>query len=398
MNTKVVRAIDAFLDANNKIETTPPEVAPYLEKKGILKNSKQRSGKELRVLLRNGQIPNAIQKGNRWVIRRSNFRSPVKIKDTDSNLTHANEVNSKPTVKHQDDTLNTTESFSWQWCQDNSDTILLSGLSILESSSAYSFDHNFTLAFGNYLISDQNENWSYIGESNNLANRIKQHGKLKTSTFYKNYINAKKDHPSLAQDIELHDFRVQYISTNIGRKELEEFGIVNLPSNLNRFQLGKRKSVKGDTNADIWKAIQNQTDQLLKDGTQVIVNLGIVPWNTANPPNRAGIYWIEHPEDGLIYIGESSNLFERYKAHSKTTYFSAFRRNTAEKLLGFTLKEKKGKRKYLSETEEATLDQFISECSIKILPVAFGRFELEEYLIALKKPLLNRKGNSSKLT
>lgn len=74
MNTKVVRAIDEYLDQKGLSETTPVEVASYLDRKGILKDSKDRPGKPLRDLLRKGEIPNAHQNGNRWVIRRSKLK------------------------------------------------------------------------------------------------------------------------------------------------------------------------------------------------------------------------------------------------------------------------------------------------------------------------------------
>jgi len=83
MNTKVVRAIDAYLDNKGLKETTPVDVGPYLEKRGILKDSSSRPGKPLRDLLRKGQIPNAYQNGNRWVIRRSNFKSQLKGSKTE---------------------------------------------------------------------------------------------------------------------------------------------------------------------------------------------------------------------------------------------------------------------------------------------------------------------------
>ncbi len=392
MNTKVVRAIDAFLDANNKTETTPTDVASYLDKKGILRDSIHRPGLPLRKLLRNGKIPNAHQNGNKWIILRSNFKPK-----TDIVYSHREETPvSSSTIQREilPDQIPTQNGIDWNWCQKHSDVILLSGLSELTSKSVNSFQDSFPLDIGNYLIRDSSEQWAYIGESNNLAKRLKQHSKAKTATFYKNYMKMKGGFSSLPQDLDLQDYRVQCVTTKIGRKELEEFGIVNLPCNLNKFQLEKREAVNRDIYSGIWKAIQNQAEPLLNEGIHVIESMETNRWEDATIPEQAGIYWIEHPDEGLIYIGESSNILKRYKAHSGKTYFSSFRRNTAENLLGFTLKEKNGKRRYLTVEEEVTLDNFIKECSLKILPVAFGRFEFEENLITKHRPLLNRKGNS----
>ena len=394
MNSKIVRAIDAFLDANNKQVTSPPEVAPYLEKIGVLRNSKARSGKELRVLLRNGQIPNAHQNGSKWVIQRSNFKAIRKVETIESKSTNSTHPTTKLNEIQVPESAPTSDKLSWDWCQDNSDSILLSGLSILTSSYPCTFDHHFPFDFGNYLISDINENWIYIGESNNLFKRLSQQANPKISTFFKNYEKVKIDHPTLPQDLDLNDFQVKHILCNLGRKELEEFGIVNNPCNLNKFQLGKREHLEGNAISNIWDNIQRHASIILEEGFQAISQIDFVPWNKASPKEKAGIYWIEHPEDGLIYIGESSNIAERYKAHSKTTYFSAFRRNAAENKLGFTLKKKKNKKRYLSPGEELFLDEYISQCLIKTLPVTFGRFELEQYLITLKQPTLNRKGKS----
>ena len=68
----IIQAIDEFLLKENKFTTTPVEVNPYLEMKGLLNDSSSRKGKPLRDLLRKGGISHAYQDGNRWVIPRSN--------------------------------------------------------------------------------------------------------------------------------------------------------------------------------------------------------------------------------------------------------------------------------------------------------------------------------------
>jgi hypothetical protein len=68
----IIEAIDRYLIRENKLEATPTELSPYLDKIGLLKDSELRKGKPLRDLLRKKQIPQAYQNGSRWIIPRSN--------------------------------------------------------------------------------------------------------------------------------------------------------------------------------------------------------------------------------------------------------------------------------------------------------------------------------------
>ena len=83
---------------------------------------------------------------------------------------------------------------------------------------------------------------------------------------------------------------------------------------------------------------------------------------------------------------------DRYKAHSERTYFSAFRRNLGENILGFQLKTNKGKKRYFSDAEEVKLNEYLKKLKIKTMPILIGRYELEEFLIQYYQPRLNRKG------
>lgn len=67
----IIKEIDIYLDVNMQLETTPAEVNSFLEKKGVLKDSKNRKGKPLRDILRKGLVPHAYQIGNRWFIPKS---------------------------------------------------------------------------------------------------------------------------------------------------------------------------------------------------------------------------------------------------------------------------------------------------------------------------------------
>jgi len=284
-------------------------------------------------------------------------------------------------------------TINWNFCQTNSDIILNTGVELLKESTKTTFDNKHSNKCGNYLISDKENKWKYIGEAKNISKRIKQHSKEKTSTFYKNYIKHNSNTQNIQNKLSINDFHIRSIQTNIGRKEIEEFGIVNIPANLNRFQKGKRNVYTGKININVWKEIQNNHEILLKQAKQKLLSLENNKWFDADIKSKAGIYWVEHPTKGLIYIGESSNIFDRYNTHSKTTYFSALRRHIGENILGFKLQTIKNKKRYFKDNEDSNITMFIQECSFKPFYVNFGRFELEEYLIKTYKPLLNRKDN-----
>ena len=282
-----------------------------------------------------------------------------------------------------------SEKLNWSYCQEISDVILADGINTLKIGNKFSFSEVQNKSYGNYLISHASKPY-YIGEAKNLKVRIKQHSRENTSTFYKNYLKQ----PQLDYSIlEIDDFNVQILETSIGRKEIEEFGIVNLPTNLNKFQKGKRKRFTGNTNQGIWDRIQDESEKLITEGEEDLLNIEPAPWYDAEVPNNAGIYYVENVKDGLIYIGESSNIYKRYVTHSGVTYFSVLRRHIGTDILGFELHVRKGKKRYFFDHEDDQINQYLQKCTIKAMAVNFGRFELEEFLIRKHRPLLNRKEN-----
>ncbi len=282
---------------------------------------------------------------------------------------------------------------NWKYCQNNSDLILATGLNLLINNPKASFEGSFDNEYGNYLISDKSNKWNYIGEAKSLSKRLKQHSKEKTSTFYKNYKKFENDFFNYPQRLNVNDFQIRTIRTNIGRKEIEEFGIVNIPAILNKFQKGKRNKYSGKIDLKIWNEIQTNFSSLIEQGEKELLKSKDYNWFSAQIPSNAGLYWVEHTSKGLIYIGESSNIFDRYDTHSGTTYFSALRRHIGENILEFYLQTRNGKKRYFSDIEDIRVTEFLKKCTIKPYAVNFGRYELEEYLIKKHKPLLNRKEN-----
>ena len=138
--------------------------------------------------------------------------------------------------------------------------------------------------------------------------------------------------------------------------------------------------------------MQNQKVELLKQGEEIVFNQNFTPWFDTKAKSNPGIYIVMN-EKQIIYIGESSDISERHSTHSNKTYFSALRRHVATTILGYDLKEKKGKKKYLTDKEDKEVTEFLRGTTATFNPVYFGRYELEGYLIKRYKPLLNLKDN-----
>lgn len=274
----------------------------------------------------------------------------------------------------------------WNSIQENAIQILSDGMHELLRQPYRRLDSQIEGIPGNYLIS-LNKKGLYVGESLDVSHRLRQQANLRISTFYKNYLRGKPTIPKA-----ISDFRVQVIQTNLGRKELEEFCIVNVPTLLNKFQLDKKtKLVLEDTR--VWNDVQSDYRSILNEGIQEILSLPKHGFALMDIPDKGGVYLIYYGDE-LIYVGETSCLSERVETHLSRTYFSAFRRNCGTVLLGFTLKMKNNKKRYFSDEEEIKLNRFLKECFIVPYPIAIGRGELEECLINRFSPILNKKGNS----
>jgi predicted GIY-YIG superfamily endonuclease len=284
------------------------------------------------------------------------------------------------------------KELTWLRVQKQADAFLASGVDQLLKSKALGFQEEFPKYPGNYLVSKNG--FTYIGESKDLAKRIKQHAKKNTSTFYKNYLKAAGVQHNSSHHIQIEDFKVQHVATNFGRKEIEEFGIVNIPANLNKFQLGKRHKYEGVIDTGLWGQTQSEAQNLLLQGEKLLHAVKPVKWFDAFPESEPGLYWVENEKDGLIYIGESSDLLSRWETHSGTTYFSALRRHIGENILGFELLTINGRKRYFTDKEDGEVTKYLKKSVIRIFPVRLGRYEMEEYLINKYRPLLNRKGNS----
>lgn len=276
----------------------------------------------------------------------------------------------------------------WQSCQTQSDQILSQGVYALRSAARSNPGRISNSQPGNYLVSLSDEPL-YVGEAKDLSARLKQQFTPKTSTFYKNY---QRSEPLPHSNI--HNFQVRFMETRLGRKEIEDFGIVNIPTRLNRFQLDKRERFPAAVDVFLWQEVQAHSEELLTEGERAFLMRPSHHMLDATPPNCAGLYAVWSSDDTQpVYIGESSDIGKRHRTHCQHTYFSALRRHVGTSILGFSLQAIKGKRRYFSEAEDRMVTDYLRSCMYSFLPVALGRLELEEHLIRKHQPLLNRKGN-----
>ena len=135
--------------------------------------------------------------------------------------------------------------------------------------------------------------------------------KRKNIYFLQKLWKLEKEFHNLPKGLKINDFDIRIILTSIGRKEIEEFGIVNIPANLNKFQKGKRQKYSGVIDQKIWYEVQSSFKLLLEQGEKKLLKQKEYKWFDAQVKSTAGLYWVEHSSKGLIYIGESSNIYDR---------------------------------------------------------------------------------------
>src|SRR5690606_26791050 len=97
---------------------------------------------------------------------------------------------------------------------------------------------------------------------------------------------------------------------------------------------------------------------LLKQGEEEVFKQTFSGWFDCNAKSTAGLYIVKD-KSKIIYIGESSDICERHTTHSSRTYFSALRRHVATDILGYELKEKNGKKKYLADIEDKRVTEYL---------------------------------------
>lgn len=102
---------------------------------------------------------------------------------------------------------------------------------------------------------------------------------------------------------------------------------------------------------------------------QIIPDQCWLPWAERKlVPKDPGIYIISK-NDEIIYIGETSNIYERLTHHKNGN--------------GSALKDK------IQDYTNCNPDKYLQDCKIKFLPITLGRIEIERYLINKYNPVFN---------
>jgi predicted GIY-YIG superfamily endonuclease len=274
----------------------------------------------------------------------------------------------------------------WAYIQAASDDVLYDGFEALKTRPFLKAAAAQDEAPCNYLISLKGEA-RYIGEGQNAQARLRQQFREGSSTFYKTYLKktAGSEHAAIS------DFDVQVMASRLGRKEMEEFGIVHLVDRLNKFQLDKRARLEAsEESKGLWDIVQAQHERLLGEGVAAVLESAWTPWFDCAPRSGPGVYLVRH-KGRLIYAGESPDLSARHETHSDDTYFSGLRRHIGVELLDCELQDIGGRKRYFTDDQDWKVTRFLTDCEAVFCPVSFGRYELEDRLIGTQDPVLNRK-------
>lgn len=271
----------------------------------------------------------------------------------------------------------------WAFLQAASDDVLCDGFEALKARPFLKAASAQDEGPCNYLISLDGEA-RYIGEGQNGQARLRQQFREGSSTFYKSYLKKTEGRRHAA----ISDFDAQVMPSRLGRKELEEFGIVHLVERLGKFQR-ERREASAETKG-LWDIAQAQHERLLSEGVEAVLVQACRGWFDCAPPSRPGVYVVTH-KGKAIYVGETSDLCARHETHSEDTYFSALRRHVGVELLGCELQDVGGRKRYFTDDQDWKVTRFLTDCEAAFVPVAFGRYELECRLIQDLSPVLNRK-------
>ncbi|MBK6733130.1 MAG: hypothetical protein IPG61_03420 [bacterium] len=199
-------------------------------------------------------------------------------------------------------------SISWEFVQEHANRILAEGIHHLRGQPLVRPDEVTLEGPGNYLISLDLVPL-YVGEATDVRQRLKTQFDANRSSFYKTLLESG---PEIPRDI--GDFRVQTMATGFGRKEIEDFGIVNVPTRLNKFQKNKRPVIEPSYGSQMWGLVQEARHDLLAKGAERYMARPRVPWLEAVPPDAPGLYGLwRDGDEAPLYVGESSELENRYK-------------------------------------------------------------------------------------
>jgi len=270
----------------------------------------------------------------------------------------------------------------WTYVQADAEAILADGLEALKAAAKVKPAHVRDEFPCNYLVSLKGEA-RHVGEGPNAQARLRQQCREASSIFYKAYLKKPGPH------VPIGEFDFQLMRTDLGRKELEEFGALHL-----RPAKGKRAEAVEHEDTGLWEVVQAQHARLLDEGVAAMMAMKPLSWFDCEPSTGPGLYAVVH-QDRLIYVGESPDLAERHEMHSDHTCFSALRRQIGVELLGYDLQEIGGRRRSFTDDQDWKVTRFLSDCEAVFVAVGLGRHELEERLVTTHAPLLNSRAQKN---
>lgn len=278
-----------------------------------------------------------------------------------------------------------SKRLSWPDLQRHADAVLASGLRELLGQRASAWGQVDIHDAGVYVVMDEKAA-AYVGESTSVSGRLGQHFDPE-SRFMAAYRASGIADP--VAHASAH-FRVRSLPAEIGRLELEEFAIACLRPSANVMRRTSRTAAAyADADPELWRRVQGDCTKLLGAGVGIASDVAPIPWRDVERPAGAGVYILRDAKGRVLYIGESDDLAERLGTHGgPRSYFSAFRRHVGTELLGLAFVG--SKRRDFSVVDEASISAFLATCTIAILPLSFGRWELERELIHELGPVLNR--------
>ncbi len=274
---------------------------------------------------------------------------------------------------------------AWSDLQRYADAVLASGLKDLMSQPRSPWGPINLHTAGAYVFSE-GEAIIYVGESTSISWRVAQHRDPRSRLMAALLAGGVADPDAHAAS----RLTIRVLPVELGRLELEEFAIACLRPSVNLMRRDSRMALAYvDAPTDLWRRVQSDSDRLLKSGVSAVLEVPAVPWKAMLPPVGAGLYILRDSKGKALYVGETDALGERLGTHSGArSYFSALRRHVGTELLDLAFAP--NVRRGFSPADEARISAHLTTCTIAIVPLALGRWELERELVGELRPVLNR--------
>ena len=139
---------------------------------------------------------------------------------------------------------------------------------------------------------------------------------------------------------------------------------------------------------DIDKILQEYDQRFLDEKNREIFQLD-TQWNKG-VPTESGVYAF-FDKDKIIYIGETGSLKGRMSDVRRTVNHT-LRRTIGNKLFSNTKDFNKAtSKKKFPEHIEILINEYMEKLYVTMIPISFGRAEIEEYLIEKYNPVFNTK-------